>query len=452
MTDAYDYAIIGGGIAGLAAAEMFARHGHRVVLCERNDLLCQEASASQHGWFHFGSLYCMFPQPQFLRTLVGGVEDLMDHYATAPGMNMRVGNKGNLYFEQRKGAWFRDEPIEYIVAARNDPDFDMRRFDGVWNYLKKIFFLGTWEIGIKQFISRHQRFHKHDWRGRGDESAAALIPKAGWSDYSRDVIKKPDGRDTQLDADTHFQVQGFDRPMVVGAILRDLVGSFLAHGGRIETGCDVTDVADAADGKLLTTSKGPISAHHVILAAGKWTSRVLPEMKSKVVVSPLLVVYPAVSTLNFVRMTPFVEKTINHLHHQVEDKNYSLIGGGYAADPDNAAEIETATAQLKEMALNAFPAIADAQVTGTYLGYKTEISAKVGERSYQYFIRAIDDHLTAIVPGKFSLGFSLAVNLFKKNTGKEPSAPMKAFGDLALVERYIGLTKHASIARGKSAT
>jgi glycine/D-amino acid oxidase-like deaminating enzyme len=450
MTGDYDYAIVGGGIAGLAAAEMFARHGYRVVLCERNDLLCQEASASQHGWFHFGSLYCMFPQPQFLRTLVGGVEDLIDHYATAPGMNMRVGNTGSLYFEQRPGAWFRDEPIEYVIAARNDPDFNMRRFDGVWKYLQKLFFLGTWEIGIKQFISRHQRFHKHDWRGRGEASAAVMIPKAGWSDYSRDVIKKPDGRDAQLDTNTHFQVQGFDRPMVVGAILRDLVGSFLANGGRIETNCDVTDIDKAEDGKRLTTSKGPIFARHVILAAGKWTSRVLPELKSKVVVSPLLVVYPAVSKLNFVRMTPFVEKTINHLHHEVEGKNYSLIGGGYAADPDDAAGIETATSQLQAMAIKAFPAIAGAEVTGTYLGYKTEISAKVGERSYQYFIRAVDDHMTAIVPGKFSLGFSLAVNLFKKTIGQQPSAQMKSFTDQALVERYIGFTKHASIARGGS--
>ena len=127
MADVYDYAVVGGGIAGLAAAEMLARNGHAVVLFEKNEQLCQEASASQHGWFHFGSLYCMFPQPQFLRTLLGGVEDLIDHYSTAPGMNMRVGNAGNLYFDERPGGWFRDEPIEYVVAARNDPDFDLRR-------------------------------------------------------------------------------------------------------------------------------------------------------------------------------------------------------------------------------------------------------------------------------------------------------------------------------------
>ena len=44
MSDCFDYAVVGGGIAGLASAEMFARNGYRVVLIERNAKLCQEAS------------------------------------------------------------------------------------------------------------------------------------------------------------------------------------------------------------------------------------------------------------------------------------------------------------------------------------------------------------------------------------------------------------------------
>ena len=52
----YDYVIVGGGIAGLASAELLSRSGHSVLLLEKGPKLCQEASASHHGWFHFGSL------------------------------------------------------------------------------------------------------------------------------------------------------------------------------------------------------------------------------------------------------------------------------------------------------------------------------------------------------------------------------------------------------------
>jgi choline dehydrogenase-like flavoprotein len=106
-----EYAVIGGGIAGLAVAEVFARCGHSVVLIERGERLCQEASAAQHGWFHFGSLYSILPQNQFLRTMVGGVEDLIAYYGGFPGMNIAVDRDGRLIFPSAPGAWFRDEPI-----------------------------------------------------------------------------------------------------------------------------------------------------------------------------------------------------------------------------------------------------------------------------------------------------------------------------------------------------
>jgi hypothetical protein len=238
--------------------------------------------------------------------------------------------------------------------------------------------------------------------------------------------------------------------MVVRSILRDLLGSFLSHGGVVKASCEVTGIAPDGDGKRLETGQGLISAAHVIVAAGKWTSKVSPDLKSKVVVSPLLVVYPAVNDRNFVRMSPFVEKTINHLHHEVDGRRYSLIGGGYSADPDNQAELDSAIAQLKTMATKVFPAIANAEVTGTYMGFKTEIAAKLGERNYQYFIRRVDDALTVIVPGKFSLGFSLAVNLYRELTGKMPGGMLKPCGDTRTLDRLVGHTRHAAIALGET--
>ena len=446
MTSAntYDYAIVGGGIAGLATAELLARAGKSVVLLERDGKLCQQASASHHGWFHFGSLYSIFPQNQFLRTMVGGVEDLLAYYSGFPGMNISVAENGRLVFPQQQDAWFRDEPIEYIVCARNDPDFDMRSFDGIRNYAKKVFFLSTWELAIKQFISRHQRFHKHDWGG--SLPASHWIPRAGWADYSRDVITKPNHPDINLDIDTHFRIVGYDRPMRATSIITDLAASLLGAGGDIRTGTEVERLEKTGRGRRLVLKGGQtIDAGTVILAAGKWLGRFLSHAEDvKVMASPLLVTYPAVAKRNFVRMTPFVEKSVNHLHHEIDGRTYSLIGGGYFADPNDPVAVARAGDKLKEMASKVFPALEKADVQETYLGYKTEIVAKSGERNYQYLIRDVDDGVIAILPGKFSLGFSLAVNLYKRLLGDEPHRDLK-LASPEVVAPYIGATRHAGL-------
>lgn len=441
----FEYAVVGGGIAGLAIAEMFARSGKSVALIERNDRLCQEASAAQHGWFHFGSLYSIFPQNQFLRTMIGGVEDLLEFYSDFDGMNIRVTDNGQLVFPQSEECWFRDEPIEYIVSARNDPDFDMRTSSNIREYSRKLFFLLTWEMAIKQFISRHQRFHKHNWRS--GVPASHWIPRAGWRDYSREVITKPDSADLNLDRDTHFRIVGFDRPMHASAIIRDLARSLVGAGAFVSVGTEVERLETTGAGTRLHTSGGSFHAAKVIVAAGKWLSHFLRRAEdAKVLASPLLVAYPAVSPMNFVRMTPFVEKSVNHLHHRVAGREYSLIGGGYFADPNDAAAVARASERLRDMARNVFPDLSQAKYVETYLGYKTEIIAKSGERNYQYFIREIDQGVYAVVPGKFSLSFSAGVNTFKRLTNAEPNKEIRLVSREA-VKDYVGETRHAGMIR-----
>ena len=77
----FDLIVIGAGIAGLSIAEIFSRSGQKVLLLEKNIKICQEASGAHHGWFHFGSLYSIFPNNQFLKTLVGGIDDLLEFYS-----------------------------------------------------------------------------------------------------------------------------------------------------------------------------------------------------------------------------------------------------------------------------------------------------------------------------------------------------------------------------------
>lgn len=433
----FEIAVVGGGIAGLAIAEIFQRSGHKVVLFERSDGLCGEASGGHHGWFHFGSLYSIFPQKQFLRTMVGGIEDLLDYYSGFEGMNIKPGESGRLVFPQNGKSWIRDEPLEYLIAARNDPDFSLFKFDGIANHARKLFFLATWEWAIKLFISRHNRFANHDWTK--EIAASQWISSAWLSDYSRDVIEKPFLDDISLDPDRHFSITGYDRPMRSRNIATALAASFLVNGGRVELNTDISNTEKQGNAYTLHAADGrKFTARKIILAAGKWSGKLLTNRTGvKVVASPMLVVWPKVTDRQFVRMTPFPDKSVNHLHHGEGELAYSLIGGGHSASADDEEGCNKIRQELTSTANSVFPKLADAEFAETYIGYKTEIVSKGAERNYQYITRQLDDGLYAVIPGKFSLAFSLAVNTYHQITGKQASRD--GVGDTKLDEEAASM-------------
>lgn len=438
----YEIVVVGGGIAGLCIAEIFSRSGWKVALLEKNTGICMEASGAHHGWFHFGSLYSIFPNNQFMRTLVGGIDDLIEHYSGFPGMNIRVSEDGRLDLPQVDGAWIRDDPIQYIVAARNDRDFNLHVYDGLSNYLRKIFFTLTWDLAIKQFISRHQRFHKFDWRSG---PASDHIPKAGWMDYSREVIFKPEAIDCKLDPDTHFRISGFDRPMMPENIIGDLLKSFIGSGGTFMPTCEYTGYRRQGGVNIVCARDRELTTKHLVLASGKGLKDHLAgKANVNVVVSPLLIAYPAVCNVNLVRLTPFVSRTVNHIIHYANGKAYSVIGGGYFASPDDESAIAKVKEELVAAAEKVFPALAQAKFKEVYVSYKTEISGELGERNYQYLIRHLDENVIAVVPGKFSLGFSLAVNVYKKLVGKPPNGLVKLDQNMDVSKLFYGM-RHQSM-------
>ncbi|MFQ5675942.1 MAG: hypothetical protein ACE5G1_08610, partial [bacterium] len=155
---------------------------------------------------------------------------------------------------------------------------------------------------------------------------------------------------------------------------------------------------------------------------------------------------PKVCSSNAVRLTPFLKQTINHLIHSYEEKEYSVIGGGYFASTDDGDAIRRAGSQLLEKAESVFPRMNQAQLTRLYFGTKTEIISSRAKRNYLYKIEEIEDDVFAVVPGKFSLAFSLAVNTFKQVMGDCPRTYTSYYPDLE-VARFIALTKHKLIVK-----
>ena len=441
----FEFTILGGGIAGLAIAEIFARSGFSVCLIEKNDQLCTETSGMHHEWFHFGSLYSIFPSNQFLRTVVGGIDDLLLYYRDFQGMNLRVDGKGKLLTIKKKHAWIRQDNLKYIITSTQNSDFKLTNTK-MRELPYKIFMKYSWNKAIKQFIARHNRFYKYDWR-KG--CASHYIPKAGWLDYSKDHISPFKNDEVNLDPLTHSSMESYDRPMNAYYIISDLVRSYLSYGGEIITGKAVAGYEKTSKGTrvIINDFTHSIITDHLILATGGGTEYITKgKIKINSVASPLLVVYPKVCSSNIVRLTPFINKTINHLKHRISGNDYSLIGGGYFADANNKIAIEESGRKLKTMAKNTFPQIKDAEISEVYYGIKNEIISTKAKRNYLYNIIELEKNILTVVPGKFSLAFSLAVNTYKKILGHYPNTYI-SYDPKIPVDKYIGQMRHKTMVK-----
>ena len=91
----YEWAIIGGGIAGISIAEILTREGHSCVLIEKNKDLASETSREFHEWLHTGALYTLIPDRLVtIKFILGAIDDLLEYYSSYDSMNLKATEKG----------------------------------------------------------------------------------------------------------------------------------------------------------------------------------------------------------------------------------------------------------------------------------------------------------------------------------------------------------------------
>jgi len=129
------------------------------------------------------------------------------------------------------------------------------------------------------------------------------------------------------------------------------------------------------------------------------------------------VVYPALAAINFVRMTPRLDQTLNHLYHRVDGVEYSVVGSALYHDVDSEDNRQAALETMRSRMLEVFPEASN-RIWSVYFGPKTEMVNASQLRNYQYHITE-GEHCTVVLPGKFTLAFSLAVNTCR-HFGVEP--------------------------------
>jgi glycine/D-amino acid oxidase-like deaminating enzyme len=413
-----DFLVLGGGIAGLAIAELLQRSGASVVLLEKNETLCSEASAEQQGWFHTGALYTALPRNFFCRILAANLDNLIDYYSVFPGMNLRVDK--HIYTADREG-WFSNRTNFYWYANHQ----------GI-----------GWQWKLPWTIALHRAKRRMSWFEILDASRSLSHQLGSGSKVNESVVHAPPvGVNLP---DVAFTLQSPDRAMNTRLIAADLLRSYLSCGGIVKTNV----LAKSIENNQVTATDSAretkvFQARHIILTAGKNSHLFSDEIK--VFARSLLVVSPALTDINFVKMSPHKEQTINHIYHQYDGIDYSVIGNASYHDAQTAtAELmRRTTSRLFGLAKKVFPNLKQAKAAIFY-GYKTELIQSSSIRNHLYYIKDYENYTLAL-PGKFSLCFSLAANVCR-HFGIEPVSRTRMLQDI-VVEQLIGLPRHFQIAR-----
>lgn len=393
MTNMKDFLVVGGGIAGLAAAELLQRSGASVVLLEKNDRLCGESSAEQQGWFHTGALYAGLPIDSYFRAMVGNIDDLVDYYRGFPNMNLRV--EKHIFATQRHG-WFNNRNNFYVYVAASGVSWG-------WKL--------PWSVALYRARRRMAWFESID-------ASRSLSRQMGFEATPTKYVVHESALGVAL-PHTAMVLKSRDRSMNTNLIVGDLVRSFLGSGGTIRTNADVTRIERG----LVVVGEGDtaeqVEGRHVIVATGRGSERFFPKLKT--VASPLLVVRPALTDVSFIRMSPHMHDTLNHIYHRGEGFDYSLLGNAVYCPVEklNDERVAEMKAHMLRMASSAFGDISNRK-SALCIGYKTELTSSSSLRNYLYHI--VDtDAFTLALPGKFSLCFSLATNLCR-HFGIEPAS------------------------------
>jgi glycine/D-amino acid oxidase-like deaminating enzyme len=436
----FDLVVVGAGAAGLCLSEIASRSGKKTCLLESGSNIFPFASREHHGWFHMGSLYSIFWRSASAEALLKNIECLLLYYHSFENMNLKITDDQKLFTDIKNSkGWLTGNTINYLIACHNDTDF-ADEHGGIYSKIISLFKRFTWHMRVRKFVQRHSRFENYNWNYGNLGTAAREIARANFLRHSRQVINRINQPNLNLDENTHIALAGFDQSIRTPQIGVDLLNSFLQSGGNFKANTTALEIRKKDKTWVISTTNGNYSAKNVVMCTGKWNQHIRVQsqtIKSGInIISPLLIVHPKLCDENFVRMTPVVKKSINHLKHSVSGNEYSVVGGGYQLPEDaSTKEREVVECSLKKHTEDVFNINLSDYEYWVCWGTKTENILDKSSRNYQFMFREVEDNLWSALPGKFSLGFSLAVKGYEEIFGCEPSKTIPAYqSSMSIIE------------------
>ena len=382
----YEWAIIGGGIAGISIAEILTREGHSCVLIEKNKDLASETSREFHEWLHTGALYTLIPDRLVtIKFILGAIDDLLEYYSSYDSMNLKATEKGLVVNETQRG-WFDENYIHF--------KFRLKRRK--WTF--------PWIFGVARAIFLIEKIKEHDWLRR---RAGEIEP------FKKNMIKNIVKLFLKLMFDTKrfFTIQTSDLTIKSRNLLRDLVSTSISNGLELSLSNEINEIKEDNKEKILFGSKENIIAERVVICNGNSISTFC-DVKTKTSFAPIAVVTGlSDKSLSFVELDYFTKNCINLL---TKDSDIGLVGGISFNDKNKCDKyLDFVINEHKKIDPNI-------EELFRYNGVKTEITFNNQPRGYLYHIVESSSNVWAIVPGKFTLAFSLAPEFYRRIYKRNP--------------------------------
>jgi hypothetical protein len=438
----HDVIIIGGGIAGIAIAELLSRKAElRIKVIDHAPQLGAGASGKLEGWFHSGTLYSGNDDAQTFLNCVNGIEDLINHYSSyfAHGCNIVLQEKRpNLFVPSVRpqgDGWFNDAPVFYILPNQESPDIRLSRFknDSV-----------IWEIQRRRVLNRIEAAFglRHNWLqdGRCRAPSYTHIESYGGGGCSLndtsgtlDELCRRHDETFGLNSPSYDILKSLDLSMNTATIMRALVASAVSKGVDFEPSTTIENLVIDRFGpmqikSLLCRDRCGVM-HHLkarlfVFAVGSNFKTLLQPLHLRVRLktskSAMVVASPALCKVNFARMSVKDKFHFNHLAHQANGKKggceYSMLSNSAYSHDD--ADVEQAVADVDHLLDPAERYFGKEELYSrrlySYDCIKTEfIGEEEEKRRYSYWIEwNKDSNYISVLPGKFSFFPTVAHQTF----------------------------------------
>ena len=400
----HEWAVVGGGIAGIVLTEILAREGHSVVLVEQGEKLAGDTTGLFHEWIHTGCLYTLAPNHlHTLKFLLGAVDDLLEYYGAFERMNI-VPSEAGLRLEDGSG-WFAPNYIhfKYRIRKMNLP----------------------WLMAMSRSMHLIQLIKDHDWLRR----RAGELYEMSLAGQLRAALGRVG--DIMSSRERFLDVETSDFTTNSRLLLRDLVATAVNNHAELSLGNPVLRIENRDGHKAVVTEKGTIKVDRVAICAGNSIPKFM-NVKIKTTIAPIAVVrglHP--STESFVELDYVTKNCINML---TKPDGVGLIGGISVGSEEEAAKyLEYVIGEHQKRT----PEI---EVVGRYNGLKSEITFRNQDRNYLYHIVPTEPDVWAVVPGKFTLGFSLAVEFYRRVYHRNPRKLFDTVTDSGEASQFVSET------------